>query len=760
MMTRQLAPLAQWHQSPRAACIALLLVHVVLSVLYSVTTPAWQSHDETGHYTYARYLAVNRRLPPPDTKLDRYDEMHQPPLYYVMVALAIAGIDLSDNIQPQTLPPGGPYYVELDARLESFPYQGTALAIHVGRLVSVVLSTLAVACTYLTARALLPRRADIALCATAIHAFWPLFLFLGGAITNDIAISLFGSLSLLAAARLLAQPWPQRRRAAYAALACCIAGGVMSKDSAISLLLFGVLVVVGVLIRDMRNRRPSTWRSVTYFVIPLIILLVASVFVSGGRTIRQFNTAAGYATVSIGALAPVTSTAGGPTGVAWLAQALQGYFIPFVFNYMFGGFGWGDIRMPTSWYAMAQAGALLAAVGLLIAIARGRARFQIIVLSLFFTCVALAPVARATLSGDPGLLFGRFFLPGLSALSVLLAIGIFSLPSVTRRVAAGFVVAGIALVGLMGPSLVIAQRFQRPLFVTSGDIDPPGIQTQTLVTYGDSIRLLGYSFPVQEASPSTGTLVVFYWRALKTMTRDYNIQIEMFGPDGRSFGSRVSQSPGNGSFPTTRWLPGDTYWELYYLPVWSHVDVPTLATFRPAWVDAQTGERMPAVCEGGMACDPKFGPLPVHLEPAALKTWAARPALYQIGTSIDLVDVAVPTTARAGEPITVSLVWRATANGLPPATIFVHLISTDGKPAAQVDQLPRKGQFPTNAWRAGDVIPDVYVIRPDVSLPAGAYHVLAGMYDSDTHGRMSVRDASGQILPDNVIKLATIQVER
>jgi dolichyl-phosphate-mannose--protein O-mannosyl transferase len=255
-----------------------------------LTTPAWQSYDETGHYTYARYLAVNGRLPPLGTKIDRYDETHQPPLYYVLVALAISGIDVSDNFLPDTKPLGNVYLVELDPRLEGFPYQGTALAIRVGRLVSAVLSTLAVACTYFTVITLFPKRRDIALLATAIHAFWPLFLLLSGAITNDISIGLFASLTLLVSSRLLLIEQPRSRRTTYLGMAGAITGCILSKDSGIAFPWFGLIVVGYTTICDPRRHASFVWRNLLFFVIPLIALLTLATILSDGRTIRQFTT--------------------------------------------------------------------------------------------------------------------------------------------------------------------------------------------------------------------------------------------------------------------------------------------------------------------------------------------------------------------------------------------------------------------------------------------------------------------------------------
>src|SRR5438105_3074924 len=86
------------------ACIVLLGLHVVFSLAYSLITPLWEAPDEIGHYTYARYIAMHAALPPLGARLSAYNEAHQPPLYYWLVALAISWIDTSDNVQPRFTP--------------------------------------------------------------------------------------------------------------------------------------------------------------------------------------------------------------------------------------------------------------------------------------------------------------------------------------------------------------------------------------------------------------------------------------------------------------------------------------------------------------------------------------------------------------------------------------------------------------------------------------------------------------------------------
>jgi hypothetical protein len=146
--------------TPQRLAILILVAHLALGVLYSVVVPIWEAHDEWGHYAFVRYLATERAFPPPDTKLvERYDESVQPPLYYILGALATFWINTDDGLELTTNPyattgdgTGGVNFAIHRWEAESFPYRGTVLSIHVTRLVSVLLSTLVVWTTYLIGR--------------------------------------------------------------------------------------------------------------------------------------------------------------------------------------------------------------------------------------------------------------------------------------------------------------------------------------------------------------------------------------------------------------------------------------------------------------------------------------------------------------------------------------------------------------------------------------------------------------------------------
>ncbi len=195
-------------------------LHLVLGTFYSVSVPLWEAFDEWGHYPYVRYIATNYALPPRDQQLTELNDTvrSQPPLYYILGAIASFWIDTSDWREPienrySSLPTAmGGYNQALHMRDEDFPWDGWALAVHVVRFASVVFSTITVALTYYIARTVFPNRPEIVLGAVTICAFWPQFLFVGSIVNNDSLVSTWGALVMLFMARSIVRSptWADR----------------------------------------------------------------------------------------------------------------------------------------------------------------------------------------------------------------------------------------------------------------------------------------------------------------------------------------------------------------------------------------------------------------------------------------------------------------------------------------------------------------------------------------------------------------------
>jgi hypothetical protein len=749
------------------ACLVILMAHVILTLIYSFTTPLWDSFDETGHYAYARYIAIHHALPPVGVKLSATtDESHQPPLYYILAAIPMSFVDTSDDAQAK-FTAGGNTFVVVNAQLDSFPYRGTALALRLGRMVSVVLSAIAVAVTYAIVRTAFPARPGMAVLAMALHAFWPLFLFLGGMMSNDVGISLAGSLTTLFVVRLWVKPVNASRRWDYLGLMISAICGVLTKDNGLALVLFAGIVITGLTLRDLKTHHYRKLAELLYFIVPFCVLFLLGGLLSDGRVFRQVTKA-----IAIGAtLVQSIVIDNGQT----LAQRVLVAFSPYIARLpgwvsitlasLLTSYSWGFLNVPAQWLQPAAMAGIIAVVGLFFGFVQKQTRRIILLMLLCVICASIASLV----AGTSAYYHARVILSSLSAIVVLITIGLLSLPRLIRRASAGYALVVVQMVALMSPVLVMAPAYQKPPLLDPVAM-PAGMQFPSTLTFGDSIRLLGYSYPHAQTERGQDAAITLYWRALRSMPKDYAIKLELFSVSGESFQVQSQATPGNNNFPTSFWKPGDTFAETYRLPVKLDAPAPTLASFRITFFAQQTNEVMwyrpetqdilQPTCDNGVKCEPKVGALPVRLDSAAAKQWSGKPALYRLGQHIEMIDYHVPVTATAGQTITVSVVWRADATHPGDLTTFMHLFSSDGKLVAQVDSPPLHAEYPTSVWGTGEVIPDNYTLALTSTLPAGTYQLKMGMYDSGTHDRLPASDAAGAALVDSVIPLQEITVSR
>jgi len=186
--------------SPRQRALLALILggYALLAVVYSLVTPLFEASDELWHYPMVQYVADHDfGLPAQDPASPGpwRQEGGQPPLYYYLGALLTRWIDTSDmealrRINPHpdigvVVPDGNANMVVHDAGRESFPWRGTALAMHLARFLSVLMGLGTVLLTYALGRELFPATPAIALAAAAFTAFNPMFLFISGVINSD-----------------------------------------------------------------------------------------------------------------------------------------------------------------------------------------------------------------------------------------------------------------------------------------------------------------------------------------------------------------------------------------------------------------------------------------------------------------------------------------------------------------------------------------------------------------------------------------------
>ncbi len=215
----------------------LLTLRLLLGVAYSALNPLGEAPDEADHYAYAAYISHTGQLPV-GTSLT---QAKHPPLYHLLAALAAsgAGMDfafLRSNPDVGFVPGAAPNFF-VHTTLEGWPWRDGALAMHLGRLVSVLAGVLLVLGTYALGRTVWPGRPEAALAAACFVAFLPESLFIGGSMSNDTLTAMFATWALWAGLRSgQIGSGACRQKMVFALLAgLCLGLAFLSKASAIAL---------------------------------------------------------------------------------------------------------------------------------------------------------------------------------------------------------------------------------------------------------------------------------------------------------------------------------------------------------------------------------------------------------------------------------------------------------------------------------------------------------------------------------------------
>ncbi len=167
-------------------------------------------------------------------------------------------------------------------------------------------------------------------------------------------------------------------------------------------------------------------------------------------------------------------------------------------------------------------------------------------------------------------------------------------------------------------------------------------------------------------------------------------------------------------------------------------------------VDTATAEGSPPIGLGEITVSGRarvFEP-PAHME---------RLSGARFGDLATLLGYDLVAPAGRGEPLMVTLYWRAESASPVPYAVSVQLLDGNGILRAQRDQQPGDGAFPTTGWVAGEVLTDIYRVTLADDLPPGDYAVIVKVYNPATGATLRVT-ATDPAPADDLLYLTAIQV--
>jgi len=732
----------------------ILVAFLALGVIYSVATPIFEALDEKSHYPVVKHIADGSGLPVQDPAQPGpwLQEGSQPPLYYALMAAATFWINTDDlpelrkpNPHAQIGNPLGEGNKNLVAHTdrEAFPWRGTALAVHLIRLLSLLLGAATVYLTYRLAQEVVPDQPEAAVLAAALVAFNPMFLFISASVNNDNLVIMLCALALFMMVRVLVRSNDFGRSTRqplgdWGWLGIVLGLAVLTKLSALTLLPVAAVVLMLVTVRR---------RSWVALVGGGVAIFGPLALISGWWFWRNWTLYGEWTGINT-MMAVIDGWRDPPLDLSGLLAEAEGFRLSF-----WGVFGILNILADRVVYAVYDVLTVLGVAGLLVWAVWRRSHIGLTWLPFLWFALNLASVVRWTMitMGSQG----RLLFPSLSAIALALAVGLTTLmPRRQAGLASGVLSVGLAAIALIIPFRTILPAYARPPLLAEV---PAGAQ-RIQVDYEDEMRLLGYQFEGNQVRPGEALGVTLYWQGLKPMTRDFSVVVRIYGRDDRPIG-QVDSFPGQGNYPTRAWQPGPVIPDRYLVPI-----APDALT--PAQAQVEVGVYRAYSLEPVQALDPQGQPLGraligrVRLAAPTPPVYAPEhPVRFTLGGQAALTGYDLPPAIRRGAMLPLTLYWE----GLTPMsldyTVFVHLVDPAGQTIAQADGQPDGGNYPTGLWAPGEVVRDQRAIAIQAGAPPGVYRLRVGLYDLATGQRLPVQDEGGRMVPDGAIELATVEVK-
>ena len=719
----------------------ILLLYLVCGLLYAFSTPVFEAGDEIWHFGFVQHLRATGELP--RQVFDGVDTIYaqhgsQPPLYYGLMALVTAPIDISDAEDYRQPNPhvardkpdswGNKNQTLSDPGLSQ--WRGAGMAVTVVRLLGLAFGAGTIALIHRIGTMIAPQRGAVAFVAAAITAFNPMFIFVSASVSND-------TLAMLLNAALVALLLGSFRYGLT--LRRSLAIGILFALSCLtkltSLALLPAIVCVAALI--WWRRRDS--RSVTRFagVVALCWVLIAAPWF--WRNLQLYGEPSGMA---------MMANIAGPRGPAFDLATVASEFQHFRMSY-WGLFGAGNIQLAPLFYLALDLVTFLGLAGC------GFLILQLLAISDFgyarYELANLATLLCALVALGMGVLFwstqtraaeGRILFPLMAVISPIFAVGlvemvwwaVFSLrPPNLEFVRAGDAVPKhllhdtmrwqlrlLGLVATLAPLTVIGGQYAAPETVPS----PPAATRPVYAEFGDA-ALLAYQRSDRRYSPGDHVRFTLYWQALGQSARDNTLLLNLVDDHNQSIG-RIVTFPGSGTLRTSTWESGQIYPDEYQIQIHAGAAGRYPFGLRIEWAELESDAKIAATSAEGE------GIAPVRLDIGAVVSARIGDATHGFmelpAETQPVFDdwIRLERYFVDEEANELALGWKTDSAPDDSYTVFVHLFDAAGNLVAQADMPPR---LPTRYWRWGEAYLTHHLLPPEFPLLEHAAQV--GWYLND-----------------------------
>ena len=241
----------------------------------------------------------------------------------------------------------------------------------------------------------------------------------------------------------------------------------------------------------------------------------------------------------------------------------------------------------------------------------------------------------------------------------------------------------------------------------------PDPQNKRATNFKNQVQLLGFDSPAP-TSADTGASFNLYWHALDAFEDDYYVALRVVDAAGNAWGKQ-DRRPAGYNYPTTRWKKDENLFSAYTVPLLAGAPAGDYFTEIIFYTKSnESGLDILAPNGAPIGKSVKLGPIPVlpATKPATFASLNIQNTISQPLPPFTLLGYQLGRDqASAGETIPLTLFWRADAQPIRDYTFRVQFgdVTSDAFPLANA-------QFPTSAWRAGEIVRGQYAI----AIPANA----------------------------------------
>jgi hypothetical protein len=262
------------------------------------------------------------------------------------------------------------------------------------------------------------------------------------------------------------------------------------------------------------------------------------------------------------------------------------------------------------------------------------------------------------------------------------------------------------------------------------------------------LRLLGRGPLPAEISPGDRLAMDLFWQAETANLEGLASELSLNPVTSNEKETRLGSSSIGGSYPTSEWSVGEVIRDRQ---TWQLDPQLPAGTYRLALRLADAGEFSEPVELGEVNVT---GRARVFEPPASMGNRADA----RFGDFARLLGYDLTIDESSGNPsLAVTLYWQAEAASDIPYTVSVQLLDAAEKLAAQRDQQPGDGAFPTTGWVPGEVLTDAYRIDAPDALSGDQATLIVKLYDPTTGRVLPVTGPNGEVLGE-FLSLAQVDV--